>query len=184
MLPDRSAIAPFAPRRGLQRARGVMPASDGDVATLVSFTIGNDMLSAPVEHVERVLRYVVPSSIPNLPEWLEGIIDYRGRMVPVVDLRKRLSRTARVPDAATRIVVFATQPEWLAAIVDSVSEVLVVDAASIALPPALVRGLSGEYLRGMVTHGDAVLLVLDIGRLLSATETLSLAALHHASISE
>jgi purine-binding chemotaxis protein CheW len=126
-----------------------------------------------------VLRYTAPSPIPNLPAWLEGVIDHRGRMVPVIDLRKRLQREAAAPNAQTRIVVFNTHPEWLAAIVDAVPDVLVVEASSILAPPALVRGLSGEYLLGMVTYRHDVVLVMDIARLLTSSEVLSLQELHH-----
>ena len=172
-----------APNAGAPRLRSRAPtaAERVDRATLVSFTVGSDVLAAPVESVERVLRWSAPSAIPNLPVWLEGVIDHRGRMVPVVDLRKRLSRESRATNAATRIVVFNTHPDWLAAIVDSVPEVLTVDASNIVPPPPLVRGLSGEFLIGMVTHREQVVLVLDVAKLLTSSESLSLQALDNAN---
>ncbi|MEP6780862.1 MAG: chemotaxis protein CheW [Gemmatimonadaceae bacterium] len=163
------------------RSRVPQAAERVDRATLVSFLVGNDVLAAPVENVERVLRWSAPSPIPNLPPWLEGVIDHRGHMVPVIDLRKRLSRESRQPNAATRIVVFNTRPDWLAAVVDVVTEVLTVDAGRIVPPPPLVRGLSGEFLLGMVTHRDQVVLVLDVAKLLTSSETLSLHALQDAN---
>lgn len=148
-----------------------------DRATLVTFTVGADILAAPVESVERVLRYVAPSPIPGMPEWLEGVISYRGVMVPVIDLRRRFGRESAATGAGTRVVVFNTQPDWLAAIVDTVSEVVTVDASTITPPPALVRGLSGAYLLGMVKHKEQVVLVLDIAKVLSASEMLVLESL-------
>lgn len=148
-----------------------------DRATLVTFTVGADTLAAPVESVERVLRYAAPSPIPAMPEWLEGVISYRNVMVPVIDLRKRFGRDGAATGAGTRIVVFSTQPDWLAAIVDAVTEVVTVDASTIAPPPPLVRGLSGAYLLGMVKHKDQVVLVLDAAKVLSASEVLTLESL-------
>ncbi|MEO7362111.1 MAG: chemotaxis protein CheW [Gemmatimonadaceae bacterium] len=148
-----------------------------DRATLVTFTVGRDTLAAPVESVERVLRYVAPSPIPGMPDWLEGVISYRNVMLPVIDLRKRFGRSGATSGVGTRIVVFNTQPEWLAAIVDAVTEVVTVDASTIAPPPPLVRGLSGAYLLGMVKHREQVVLVLDAAKVLSAGEVLVLESL-------
>src|SRR3954469_21318750 len=66
-----------------------------DRATLVTFTVGDDTLAAPVESVERVVRFAQPSPVPGMPDWLEGVIEYRGVMVPVIDLRRRFSRETR-----------------------------------------------------------------------------------------
>lgn len=152
-----------------------------DRATLVTFTVGSDTLAAPVESVERVIRYVAPSPIPGMPAWLEGVISYRGVMVPVIDLRRRFGREGAANGAGTRVVVFNTQPEWLAAIVDAVTEVVTVDAAKIVPPPSLVRGLSGAYLLGMVQHKEQVVLVLDVAKVLSASEVLTLESLQDVS---
>jgi purine-binding chemotaxis protein CheW len=160
------------------RSAAARAAAAVDRATLVTFTVGADTLAAPVETVERVLRFVAPSPLPGMPEWLEGVIEHRNVMVPVIDLRKRFSRSALTTGATTRLVVFNTQPDWLAAIVDAVTEVVTVDAASIAPAPSLVRGLSGAYLLGMVTHREQVVLVLDIARVLTASEILMLQELH------
>jgi len=148
-----------------------------DRATLVTFTVGEDTLAAPVESVERVVRFAHPSPIPGMPDWLEGVIEYRGVMVPVIDLRRRFGRERPTAGATTRVVVFNTQPDWLAAIVDAVKEVVTVDASSIAPPPSLVRGLSGAYLLGMLKHRDQVVLVLDVAKVLTASETLVLESL-------
>ena len=161
------------------RAGAANAASAVDRATLVTFTVGNETLAAPVGSVERVLRGVAPARIPGMPEWLEGVIEHRGLMVPVIDLRRRFGRESRLDGASSRILVFSTQPDWMAAVVDSVSEVVTVDAATIVPPPALVRGLSGAYLLGMVTHRQQVVLVLDIAKVLSAQESLQLHELAH-----
>jgi len=145
-----------------------------DQATLVTFAIGRDLLAAPVESVERVLRWVQPSPLPQLPDWLDGVIAHAGRMVPVVDLRRRFGRDASGITSTTRIVVFAVGADWLGAVVDAVLDVITVDATRITAPPPVVRGLSGQYLLGLISREDRVVLVLDAARLLSATEALQL----------
>lgn len=176
--------------------RSPPPSAIVDRATFVTFTLGEDIFAIPVESVERVLRYtaassasaVTPvgsdastsaaaSSIDASAPWFEGVIEHRGRIVSVVDLRARLGRERHAPTRATRIIVLATWSEWLAAVVDTVNEVIVVDARAISAPPALVRGLPGEYFLGMVAHRNGVVLILDMPRVLSARGALSLAPL-------
>ncbi len=145
-----------------------------DHATLVTFAVGRDLLAAPVESVERVLRWELPAPLPQFPAWLEGVIPHGGRMVPVVDLRRRFGRVNHEETASTRIIVFAVGTEWLGAVVDAVLDVITVDAAGIAAPPSVVRGLSGQYLLGLTSREGRVVLVLDVGRLLTSTEQLEL----------
>jgi len=175
-MADHNSSGIFGAPSGSVRSRSAAAAAAAavDRATLVTFTVGADTLAAPVETVERVLRFVDPSPLPGMPDWLEGVIEHRNVMVPVIDLRKRFGRNSVATGATTRLVVFNTQPDWLAAIVDAVTEVVTVDASSIAPAPALVRGLSGAYLLGMVTHKAQVMLVLDIARVLTASEALTL----------
>lgn len=173
--PTSSGSSAFGARH--RSAAAAAAAAAVDRATLVTFTVGEDTLAAPVESVERVVRFAQPSPIPGMPDWLEGVIEYRGVMVPVIDLRRRFGRERLTTGATTRVVVFNTQPDWLAAIVDAVTEVVTVDASAIAPPPSLVRGLSGAYLLGMVKHREQVVLVLDVAKVLTAGETLTLEAL-------
>ncbi len=148
-----------------------------DWATLVTFTVGSDLLAAPVEMVERVLRGNTPSVLTQMPPFVDGVITYGGRMVTVVDLRRRFGRANVEMSAATRVIVFAVARDWLAALVDSVQDVIRVDATSIAAPPDELRGLRGEYLLGLAERNDREVLILDMGKLLCSTEAV---ALHEA----
>lgn len=145
-----------------------------DRAQLVTFRLGDDLFAADIFAVERVLRYQAPTPIPNVPDWIAGVFDYRGRVVPVLDLRRRFGLPPRDALADTRILVFVANGQWIAATVDSVLEVTSVDAAKVSPPPELFRGLAGEYLRGVVRHGSRLVLYLDVGRLLTSTERLQI----------
>jgi purine-binding chemotaxis protein CheW len=147
-----------------------------DVSQIVTFRLGDDLFAADIFSVERVLRYRDPTSIPNVPSWIEGVIDYQGRVVPVISLRRRFELEEALPAAETRILVLTVDGEWIAAIVDAVLDVSALDAASASPPPALFRGLAGEYLRGVVRRGDRLVIFLDVPRLLSTNERLALAA--------
>ena len=150
-------------------------AAPPDSSQIVTFRIGDDLFAADIFAVERVLHYRAPTPIPNVPEWIDGVIDYQGRVVPVINLRRRFALPAAASVQETRILVFSVADEWIAATVDAVLDVTALDAAALAPPPPLFRGLAAEYLRGVVRRGERLVICLDAARLLSATERLALA---------
>lgn len=142
---------------------------------LVTFRLGNDHFAADVHAVERVLRYTVPTSVPDMPEYIEGVMDYLGRVVPVVNLRRRFELPSVAPQSETRTLILNVSGEWIGVVVDSVTEVAPFDPAAVAAPPKLFRGLAGEYLKGIVRRGDRLVIYLDVEHLLSSTERIALA---------
>jgi purine-binding chemotaxis protein CheW len=141
---------------------------------LVTFRLGDDAFAADIFSVERVLRYTVPTPVPNVPPWIEGVIDYQGRVVPVINLRKRFELPAAPIPSDARILVLTVDDEWVAATVDGVLDVSVLDAARLAPPPTLFRGLAASYLRGVVRRGERLVIFLDVPRLFSTDERIVL----------
>ncbi|HEV7704098.1 MAG TPA: chemotaxis protein CheW [Gemmatimonadaceae bacterium] len=141
---------------------------------LVTFRLGDDQFAVDVAVVERVLRYTAPSVVPNLPAWIDGVIEHGGRVVPVIDLRTRFKMARLSPRPEHRILVLAIGDEWLGVTVDSVHEVLSVAAEELAPPPPLFRGLAAEYLKGLVRTEGSLLIFLDVARVLTSSELLEL----------
>jgi purine-binding chemotaxis protein CheW len=141
---------------------------------LVTFRLGDDHFAADIFAVERVLRYVTPTSVPDMPAYIEGVMDYHGRVVPIVNLRLRFELPAAPVASETRILVLSVSQEWIGIVVDAVTEVAVFDRASLAPPPKLFRGLSGDYLKGIVRRGDRLVILLDVEQLLTSTERIAL----------
>jgi purine-binding chemotaxis protein CheW len=144
------------------------------IQQLVSFRLGDDQFAVDILEVERVLRFSAPAAVPNLPAWIDGVIEHAGRMVPVIDLRSRfgLPRLATRPEH--RILVLAVGEEWLGVTVDSVHEVMSVSPDDIALPPPCFRGLNAEYLKGLVRRDGSLIIFLDVARVLTSSELLEL----------
>lgn len=142
---------------------------------LVTFRLGSDLFAAPIEAVERVLRYQSPRAVPNLPAWIGGVIEYGDRIVPVIDLRRRFEMQSVPVTPQMRLLVLSAGGEWAAVLVDAVLDVRTVQAAELVPPPPLFRGLAAEYLRGVMKRDDQLVIVLDSDRLLSASERLVLA---------
>lgn len=149
--------------------------TSGDDIQLVAFRLAGQDFAFNIFQVERILRYEAPAPLPKAPDFLEGILRYQGAAVPVIDLRKRLG-VAAPQEEGTRTIVLEWDGAKLGAVVDAVTEVLQVPAASVTPPPPIVRGLAAEYVTGIVVRDARTIVVFNTGKLLSATEKLLLEA--------
>jgi len=140
---------------------------------LVTFQLGVDLFAAEVLGVERVLRYTPPSSVPDVPAWIEGVLEHRGSVIPVVDMRRRIGLDAAPATVETRILVLTTPDGLVGAIVDAVHEVASVPLSSVATPPAMFRGLSSEFVKGIAKVGDRLVVVLDVDRVLASGDRIA-----------
>jgi purine-binding chemotaxis protein CheW len=152
------------------------------IVKIVWFRLGADYFAADIFSVERVLRYQTPTAVPNVPEWIEGVIEYQGRVVPVVSLRRRFQLPSVAATPETRVLILKSGDDWVGAVVDAVLEVASFDQALLSPPPPLFRGLAGEYLRGIVRLEDRLLIYLDVERILSSDERLTLERVAEAAL--
>jgi purine-binding chemotaxis protein CheW len=141
---------------------------------LVTFRLGEDLCAADIYSVERVLRYTPPTSVPDMPPYIEGVMDYQGRVVPLVNLRLRFELPPAPVANETRTLVLNVAGEWIGIVVDGVTEVAAYDKTAVSEPPKLFRGLSAEYLKGIVRRGDRLVIFLDVDKLLSSNERIAL----------
>ena len=144
------------------------------VSKIVTFRLGDELFAADIYSVERVLRFQPPTPVPNVPAWIDGVIDYQGRVVPLINLRNRFELPPAPAGPDTRILIFNASGEWSGGVVDAVLDVAPLDAGKLAPPPPLFRGLAGEYLLGIVRRGEKLVVFLDVARLLSTGERLVL----------
>jgi len=132
---------------------------------LVSFKIGEEEFGVNILEVQEIIRMVEITSVPQTPGYVKGVINLRGKVIPVVDLRKRLKMESRQHDHNTRIVVVDVENEIMGLIVDSVSEVLRIPAGSIEPPPDIITGLDAEYIKGVVKLEEKLLMSLDLSKI-------------------
>jgi purine-binding chemotaxis protein CheW len=141
---------------------------------LVTFQLGMDVFAADVLSVERVLRYMEPNRVPDVPEWIEGVLEHRGKVMPVIDLRKRIELAQFDVTPETRILVLTTPDGPVGGVVDAVYEVAVVSAESITPPPKLFRGVAAVFVKGIAKVGGQLVVVLDVERVLASTDRIAL----------
>lgn len=144
-----------------------------EVVKLVTFRLSNDAFAAEIASVDRVLRYAAPKSVPDLPEWIEGVIEHRAKVIPVVDMRARIGLPSVDPTPTTRILVFNTSDGFIGAIVDVVAEVASVPETSVSPPPPLFHGLAAHFIRGIAKVGEQLVVILDVDRVLTSDDRIA-----------
>lgn len=139
---------------------------------LVGFVIGDEMFGVDILSVQEIIRDAAITVIPDAPDFLEGVINLRGSIIPVIDLRKRLKlvQPAR-PVAEGWIVILVVQGRITGFVVDRVTRVLNVPTASIKPPPDIVTaGLRSQYIQGVCKMDQRLLILLDFSRILMVDE--------------
>jgi purine-binding chemotaxis protein CheW len=137
-----------------------------DLMQLVSFDVGGEEFGLEILRVQEIIRIQQLTRVPNSPSFVHGVINLRGKVIPVVALRKCLGLDERPHDKQTRIVVVEVKGNILGFIVDSVSEVLRIPVETIEPPPRLGK-VEREYVSGVGKLDDRLLILLDLDRLMS-----------------
>jgi purine-binding chemotaxis protein CheW len=143
---------------------------DAELQQLVTFSIGDEGFGVDILKVQEIIRTMEITKVPRAPEFVEGVINLRGKVIPIIDLRMRFGLTTREHDKHTRIIVIEINNMIVGFVVDSVSEVLRIPASTIEPPPPVVSGLESEYISGVGKLEDRLLILLDLDRLLSGEE--------------
>ena len=151
------------------------PDSDHDDSgeiQLVSFFLGEEEFGADILMVQEIIRMQAITRVPNAPHFVEGVINLRGKVIPIVDLRKRLNVSGTVDDTRKiRVIVVDVEGKITGFIVDSVSQVLRIPQSTIEAAPSIVNaGIDSEYITGVSKLDDKLLILLDFNKILSKRE--------------
>ncbi|MGD0094369.1 MAG: chemotaxis protein CheW [Planctomycetota bacterium] len=143
----------------------------------LTFRIVNEDYAIEIAHVTEIVTAQKITEVPDMPEYLKGVINLRGQVVPVVDVRTRFRLPPRPYDERTCFVVVRLQDLNVGLAVDTVCEVLIIPAAQVSPPPKLSKGPGSRYVKGLGKSGDTVKILLDVGKLLLDAEMEQISAL-------
>ncbi len=143
---------------------------DEEILQLVTFHVGDEEFGVEILDVREINRMMEITRVPHAPDFVEGVINLRGQVIPVVDLRKRFGLGTIERDKNARIVVVELGDKVVGFLVDSVSEVLRVPRSVVEPPPPIVGGIDSEYIEAVVKLDDRLLILLDLQRLLTKNE--------------
>ncbi len=156
-------------------AESLQLASGDSSEQLVVFELAGEHYGVDIGAVNTIIRMQEVTRIPRAPEFVEGVINLRGSIIPVIDLRKRFGLGAGETTKASRIVVVEASGQMIGMIVDAVAETLRLSADSIEPPSPVIASVDAEYLRGVGKQDNRLVILLDLDRVLTTKEISSLA---------
>jgi len=146
-----------------QQAKAAVEATEH----LATFFLAGEEYGVEVRQVQEIRRVTEITSVPRAPEFIRGVINLRGRILPVLDLRRRLALGEVAMDRVARIVVVRIKERLLGLLVDGASQVLKVKVSQIEPPPEEVLQQGGDYIRGVAKLDDRLIILVDLERLLA-----------------
>ena len=120
--------------------------------------------------IREIIRPQKLTSLPKAPPFVEGVINLRGSVLPVIDLRKRFDLPLRELDSSSRLLIVRVAKQLLGLVVDNVTEVITIPAKDIKPPPQIVGGIGAKYLVGVCLAKDSLVILLNIDTILTARE--------------
>jgi purine-binding chemotaxis protein CheW len=137
---------------------------------IVGFRIGNETYGVRIGSVREIVRVPEITSVPSAPDLIEGVINLRGKIIPVMDLRKRFGQTEIVSDKKNRILVVELENKLIGLIVNAASEVLKIPPSEVDSPGSVFAEGESSYVTGVGKLKGRLIILLDIARLLQRPE--------------
>jgi len=137
---------------------------------VVGFRIGRETFGVPISLVREIVRVPSITSVPNAPDYIEGVINLRGRIIPVVDLRKRFHEIVGEPNKKNRIVVVELENRLIGLMVNSASEVLRIPPSEIEAPQDVFQEGELNYITGVGKLRGRLIILLDLNKILQRGE--------------
>lgn len=142
----------------------------GEVVQVVSFRLGSEEYGVDISQVQEIIRMVEITHVPRAPHFMEGVINLRGQLIPIIDLRTRFSMPRAGHTKSTRIVVTEIGSKKVGIVVDSVSEVLNLPIEQVEEAPDMIAGVGTEYIQGVGKISNRLIILLDLTMVMTGDE--------------
>ena len=141
------------------------PGTGGEVAQYVTFALGDRLFGVDIMSVDEIRQWTSATPLPHQPEWNRGVLNLRGAIVPVHDLRARLGGELTEPTPSHVVVIASIRGQSVGILVDAVSDILTIRAEQIHPLPPNVSEVDESTISGLVSTGDSMVALLDLNRL-------------------
>lgn len=142
-----------------------------EVIQLVGFCLGDEEFGVNINEVHEINRTMEITPVPRTPDFIEGVINLRGKVIPVINMRKRFSLPFAEKTNQTRIVIVEMEGKIVGMLVDSVTEVLRIASSTIEPPPDILSGIDNENIQGVAKLENRLLILLDLAKVLSNVDS-------------
>jgi len=158
----------------LKKAGGEFQSSAAkDIRQFAVFSLGEERYAVDISVIREIIRPVKITHIPGAPPFIEGVINIRGDVIPVIEMRKRFDVQGQ-REAPPRMIIVRIEDQWVGITVDTVTEVIRVPASEIKPPPKVMSGEAARYLAGVCSQGDELVVLLNLNEILTGEEKVSL----------
>jgi len=146
------------------------PAAAGKALEFLAFRLGHEEYGVDIQRVQELRGYDTVTRIANAPEHIKGVVNLRGIIVPIVDMRIKFNLGTPSYDQFTVVIILNIASRVMGMVVDSVSDVITLDADQVRPAPEMGALLDTEYLIGLGTLDDRMLILVDIDKLMSSSD--------------
>ncbi|TXJ46815.1 chemotaxis protein CheW [Brachyspira pilosicoli] len=133
---------------------------------LVTFKLGNNEYAIDIMQAKEIIKMEKITLIPNAPDYVEGVINLRGNIIPIVDLKKRFNLEENDGEKNTGIIIVKIDDVDMGIIIDAISKVVSIVTSNIQPPPPMLSGIGQKYIKGVAKLEDKLLVVLDLEKLI------------------
>ena len=151
-----------------------------EVKQLISFTVGDEEYGLELLRVKEVIRVREITWLPKAPSFVKGIINLRGDVIPIIDLRDKFGLESREQTAQTRVIVVEVEGRLMGMVVDSASQVVRIPADQIDPPPPVLGGFSEAFITGVGKLDDKLVILLNADAILTVDEKRALSSMEDA----
>ncbi|MCF6097054.1 chemotaxis protein CheW [Thermovorax subterraneus] len=148
-----------------------------EIRQFVVFKLGQEEYGVDIMQVNTIERMMPITRVPKAPDFVEGVINLRGEIIPVIDLKKRFGLASGEITPDTRIIIVMLDDLTVGMIVDSATEVVQLTQDSIEPPPSVAGNISSDFLEGIGKIGDRLLIILNLEKILKPGEVEARAAM-------
>jgi len=148
---------------------------------LVVFNLYNEEFGLEITQVREIIKLPSITKLPHVSDYVEGVTNIRGEIIPIISLRKRFSILEEEATSETRVIIVDVNENRVGFIVDAVTEVMRLPASAIEPPPRNIAGLSAEYLKGVGKIDNRLIILLEVSKILTSTEQIELERLKDRS---
>jgi purine-binding chemotaxis protein CheW len=150
---------------GADRKSPAAPAAAASPQQFISFRVGGEEYAIDIMAVREIKGWTDTTALPNQPAFILGVVNLRGTIVPIFDLRCRFGMGLTEATATHVVIIVSVRDRVMGLLVDAVSDILTVDGSEIQPVPEMERGLSTEFLSGLITVNDGMVVVLSLENL-------------------
>jgi purine-binding chemotaxis protein CheW len=138
---------------------------------IACFRLGGDLYAADIMRIKEIIRPQKMTALPKSPSFVKGVLNLRGTVIPVIDLRERFDFPVSTHNKNTRLLIVTVGRQFLGLEVDEVTEVITIHVKDIKPPPQVVNGVRSEYLVGVCLAKDSLIMLLNLDKILTDRES-------------